>query len=347
MKRLLGIITIVFLVIIVLVAARLCVEKVEIDKVGVRSNLMTQSVEKDDLKPGFHWAIPTMHRIDVLDPTWQFLTLDNQKALRLRGADQYLTEIDISIIYRIKPGQAHRVITLIGMGETFKTRIEDVAKKLAWDVLAELNTEDFYNAHRRARQADKVRDEMNTALAQREWPMEVKSVLIRDVRFDQAFEDRLLEKQLLDQKKLLNVSLKTEQQELMKTQLIEKETEAMVIAIEQEREREIVNVRAETNAQIAEIHATSRLEAESMIAEAERYMREKTAEGELLKTQAQAEGDKAINEAYQGFGGQTYLVRKMLENIEFGEIEINTNKTNPFDVEQLLDMLGVGYQPEE
>ena len=31
----------------------------------------------------------------------------------------------------------------------------------------------------------------------------------------------------------------------------------------------------------------------------------------------------------------------MIDNIRFGEIEINTNQTNPFDVNQMLRMLGV------
>ena len=31
----------------------------------------------------------------------------------------------------------------------------------------------------------------------------------------------------------------------------------------------------------------------------------------------------------------------MVENIEIGDIEINTNRTNPFDVGRMLEMLGV------
>ena len=31
----------------------------------------------------------------------------------------------------------------------------------------------------------------------------------------------------------------------------------------------------------------------------------------------------------------------MIDAIEFGEIEVNTNKVNPFDVNQMLKMLGL------
>ncbi|MFC1601138.1 SPFH domain-containing protein [Candidatus Sumerlaeota bacterium] len=347
MKSLSRFLVFAVVVIIVLTISRFCVQKVAIDQVGVRTNQLRNAVEQKDLGPGFHWIIPGVHRLDLLDPTWHFLELSDKDSLKLRGADQYLTEIEITVVYRVRPGQAHRILIDIGMGDAFEDRIKNMAFKQAWDVLAELNTPEFYNAEKRAIQAEKVKTKMNDALVAAKWPLDIAAVLIRNIRFDETFEERLLKKQLLDQEKLLNVALTQYQEQLKETQLIERDTDYKVIAIGQELQREIVNLQAETKATIANIHATSRLEADTAIALADRYQREQVAKGELLKTQAQAEGDQAINKAYEGAGGQMYLVKKMIENIELGTIEINTNVTNPFDVEQLLNMLGVNYQLEE
>lgn len=344
MTKLLTKVGVVLIVIIVLAGLwRFCNTKVGIDQVGVRTNNISGKIDQEDMRPGFRLTIPGVHRLDILDPTWQFFKMEGSNALELVGADQYKTTMEVTIVYRIIPGEAHSVIVPMGDGSGFKRKMEVYSEKPVWEVLAKLNTSDFYNSEKRMQQADLVVVTLNELLEKENWPLEVAAVLIRNITFDPNFEARLLEKQLLDQEKLLNVAQENYENELKVTQLIERDTQYKVLAINQEQERTILNVQAGAQAEIDKLTADARLEAETALAEANRYMRQKQAEGELLKTEAQAEGDKAINEAYQGFGGQMYLVKKMIENIEIGDIEINTNKTNPFDVEQMLKMLGAEF----
>ena len=344
MTKLLIKVGVVLIAIIVLAGLwRLCNKKVGIDQVGVRTNNVTGEIVEKDMRPGFRLEIPGVHRLDILDPTWQFFKMEGSSSLELVGADQYKTTMEVTIVYRIIPGEACKVIVPMGVGDGFKRKMEIYAEKPVWEVLAKLNTSDFYNSEKRMRQADLVVTTLNELLKDENWPLEVSAVLIRNIAFDPNFEARLLEKQLLDQEKLLNVAQENYENELKVTQLIERDTQYLVLEVDQEKERKILNIQATAQAEIDNLNADANKEAETALAEANAFKRQKQAEGELLKTEAQAMGDKAINEAYQGFGGQMYLVKKMIENIEIGNIEINTNKTNPFDVEQMLKMLGAEF----
>jgi len=190
----------------------------------------------------------------------------------------------------------------------------------------------------------KARDLMNVEFENEH--LEVADVLIRDITYDQAFENLLLQKQKLDQEKLLFDSQRKLADEKKKTELIERETNNMAIRIEQEKQTAIVTLIAAADAAIAKMEADARRDAETLVAQAQSTARKKIAEGDLAKVRARAEGEKAINAAYQEPGGELYIAKQIVQNLQFGEIEINTNQTNPFDVAQMLRMIGVDVAGE-
>ncbi len=170
--------------------------------------------------------------------------------------------------------------------------------------------------------------------------IEAENLLIRRVVFDKRFEDKLIQKQLLGQQRLLAESQTAREEEQQTTQMIQKETDAKVRAIRENMNKEIMELKATTFKVIEQIKADAKLKVRELMADAQRYEREKIAEGDKLREIARAIGEKAVNEAYQGPGGKLLLSRKMIENITIGRIQINTNKTNPFDVNQFLQMVG-------
>ncbi|MCX7934814.1 MAG: SPFH domain-containing protein, partial [Planctomycetota bacterium] len=261
------------------------------------------------------------------------------EAFKPRTKDQYTTAMDITIYFRIRQNCAWRVLREIGpdpaaFHERFRQQAEGAMRK----VMGELYTEDLYNSDRRQEVVAKTLAELNESLASSH--LEAKDILIRWIVFDPNFEQKLLAKQLLEQQKLLARSQTQREMQKQKTEMIQRETEAMVLAIEKEKEREIAVKTAATEAAIAAIKADAAYEAKKLLAEAEKSKRQAIAEGEKLREVARAKGQKAINEALQGKGGQLFLSRQMVENLQIGRLEINTNQFNPFDLKQFLRLIG-------
>jgi len=327
---------------LVIAGASTFIEKVPIDRVGVKTLQLGGGVEQRDFAPGYVFVLPGMHKLELMDPTYQLLTQSGSSAVELRSSDGFRTEVDITIVYRLKPGMAHKAIARHGPGYKFREKLQTIAEKYVWEVMGELVTEDFYNSEKRTAQAEKARVLMQQQL-DAEF-IEVIDVLLRDIRYDQRFEQLLLSQQLLDQEKLLFDSQNLLARERTKTELIQRKTENMVIEIKETQLKAIRELVADTDAAIARIQADAERFAETAIAEASREARQAIAEGELARTRARADGDKAINAAYSQPGGELLLTRKMIENLSFGQVELNTTQTNPFDVEQLLRMLGLGLE---
>ncbi|MEZ6197301.1 MAG: SPFH domain-containing protein [Planctomycetota bacterium] len=318
------------------------IEKVPLDKIGVKVNLSGGTVQ-EDLEPGYYFVAPGQ-RLYHYDPTVQTFSMGGadgaQASLELTGKDQYKTRFDVTTVFRIQDGKAHRFADAIG---PLKAKMNDVvetkAERALWDALGRLDTQDFYNVEKREKARALAKEQLGRDLA--EVHIELIDILFRDINYDANLETILVQKQLFDQRKALNIEKAKLEAELEKTQSIERETEARVKVIEEEQTQEIANIEANTDARINEIEADAELQAQGNIAQAEKYRRTKISEGELARTQAKAKGEKAINEAYLGNGGQAYIAKQMVDAISFGEIEVNTNQMNPFDVSQLLAMLGL------
>jgi len=278
-----------------------------------------------------------------MDPTVQQLRMGSvntdMPALELVGKDQYTTRFDITVLYRISPGEAHELVKVVGRGiDEIREFVRSKSEKALWGALGNLNTQDFYNVDLREAARAAAKNVLGSEL--RKTHLELVDILIRSIEYDANLEKLLVKKQLLDQNKALNVEKTLLEAELEKTESIERETEAKVGVIGEEMVQEVENIKADTDASVAQIKADADFESEKVIAEADRARREKISQGDLAKTEAKAKGEKAVNEAYLGLGGQAYITRQMIDSLEFGEIEVNTNQVNPFDVDQLLKMLG-------
>jgi len=327
------------------------VEKVPLDRVGVKISLLGgQGATQHDYAPGFVFVAPFQHKLELVDPTYQILTWSPGHSpanppFQLRLNDGFQTIIDVSVIYRLQPGKAHLAILRHGPGDNYKKKVKVIAEKYVWDVMTELVTEDFFNTPKRLAQAEKARDRMNTEL-QTEF-VEVVDVLIRDIKYDEGFEELLRRKQKLDQERLLFASRKKLEDERKVTELIDRDTANQTMLIAENQAKEIRELVTTTESEISKIDADTGAAAQRLLADASSMARALKAEGELARTSARAEGERAVNEAYAQPGGSLYLARQTVENLTFGEVEINTSQTNPFDVGQLLRMLGVEADPAE
>ncbi len=329
---------IVGVIVVLIIVAATCTEIVPVDKIGVKSNQLGKGIIEKDVTPGLCLVIPGVHKLSLLDPTVQNINFSGRNAFPLTASDQFITLLDISIFYRIEKGYAWNVYQNIGGNSSIRQLFKDKAREAITRVMGQMKTEDFYNSEKRLESSKATIKELNEALKKSH--INAESLLIRKVEFQDKFENRLVAKQLLGQRQLLNKSKELRERERSKTQMIQRDTMFLIKQINEQMNRAIVNLKANNKATIAQITADADLKSKQLLAIADRIRREKIAEGEKLKLIAKAKGQKAVNEAYRSRGGKLLLTRKMVDNLEFGKIEINTNRMNPFDVNNFLNLLG-------
>jgi len=352
-------------VILFFVGLKTTCREVPLDRVGVKLNMIGgKGVVEKDFAPGYVFVMPGFQRLDLMDPTVQDFTMAATEAVRsersdllgmtrqqqltfrqgapvnLRTQDEFTVDLDITVLYRIRPDAAHLVLKEFGSMYGFQARtLEPQTRLVIWNVLGQLRSADFYNSALRTAQADRARAELNRRLAAHN--LEVLDVLIRNIKYQDEFEQKLLDLQLIDQRQRLAKDQEEVERAKEKTQLIEKATTASVIAIMAELEKERKTQIAATDMKIAQVTADASFLAQKMIAEADSYGRQRKALGELAKTSATAVGDKAVAAAYTGAGAELFLAKQLLEGLQIGDIEINTNDMNPFDVRRMLEMIGL------
>lgn len=330
-------------VLVAALALVLSVQKVPLDRVGVVTDNFGAGVQQIDREPGYHFIVPGVQTLSLWDPTIQVIHLEKMGAadtrVHIRGKDQYTTHLDMTVIYRIRRDaagktQAWAVARKLGSMEKLHEIAMRNSNKVIWEVMSDLSTEEFYDTDRRVDHSDRAWKVLDEAL--KEEGVEVLDVMVRKIDYDGNFEARLLEKQLLEQDQLLQSSLAKAEKEKQITEKIQKETEAMVKTISGEREKEVKTILAEKDKTLRQIEGDTNLYTTEVLSAVRRYMTERTAEGDLLVAKARAKGEEAINAAYLQSGGDFLLGKKMVENVDFGEIEINTNQWNPFDIQETL-----------
>ncbi len=203
-----------------LVLRGLAIDNIELGKVGVRRSNIGGVVEKD-LEPGWRLEIVGLHKIVELPGTYQFLDFTGGDALEIRTKDNNIVSLDISVPYRIAPGQAYEIVEAGNHVEdgTGGFRYQRLTRETTIGVLrehlADLQSSDFYDTDRRAKVANRTLELLNERLAPLH--VEANAILIRSVFFPPAYEQQLMQIQLNSQNKLLDGARKLvadKQQEL-------------------------------------------------------------------------------------------------------------------------------------
>jgi regulator of protease activity HflC (stomatin/prohibitin superfamily) len=195
--------------------------------VAVRQNNFS-GVSERDITPGFAMRLPGVHKIHVLPSRYSFLSYSSEAegaggSLQIRTRDNNIVLLDVSVPYRIIPGQAFEVVKAgnhIADGSgTFRYQrlAQETTVSVLREQLADLTSSEFYSTERRLEVADRALKMLNESLA----PLHVEAerVLIRAVTFRPEYEKQLQQIQLNEQNKLLDGArekVAKEQQELDK-----------------------------------------------------------------------------------------------------------------------------------
>lgn len=215
------------------------VTTVPLGYVGVRSSNMS-GVLQEDLGPGWHLDVPTLHRTTLLPSSYQFLDYidaESSEALLIRTRDNNNVRVDVTVPYRVIPGQGHKIMiegnhVHTGDGRyRFQRLAEDTTVSVLREELAVMTSADFYNTETRLTVATETLARLNESLEPLH--LEAETVLIRSVTFRPEYEEQLQAIQLNEQNKLLDGARErvAKQQQLLDN--YELETNAKVASLEQ------------------------------------------------------------------------------------------------------------------
>ena len=231
---------IICLTVVVLLIAPTCfISTVPLGTIGVRSSSFS-GVLATDLEPGWHVSVATVHNLTLLPSRYLFLDYgtDVGQGLQIRTRDNNNVFVDVTVPYRIKPGEAHQIMMA---GNHVRTnndayRFERLAAETTVSVLREdlanLASSDFYNTDKRLAVAADTLKVLNEELAPLH--LEAQAVLLRAVTFRPEYEVQLQAIQLNEQNKLLDGARQRVAQQQQELDNFELQTTALANARQQE-----------------------------------------------------------------------------------------------------------------
>lgn len=307
-------------------------------EVGVRtikfSLFGNQGVEDKYYAPGStYFFLPVINDWHTFDTKLQNMEMtyharqgdrSGRDDLLFKTIDGNDISLDVIIAYKIDPKKAPYILQNIADSDVaLKEKVvRTIARSKPRDIFGELTTEEFYEAAKREKQAQKAKASLQAILE----PMGIiiERVLTKDYRFNQKYQKAIEDKKVADQ-------------------LVARNKSAQHAALE-EYKRKLEEARGEVNKMVADadgeymkakIKVDAYYEKQALIAEA--------IEAEGI---AEAKSIMEMNKAMESSGGEALVKLKIAEALQGKQIVLlpvseggmNLKKT---DVNQLLDVMGI------
>ncbi|MHC5211599.1 MAG: SPFH domain-containing protein [Planctomycetota bacterium] len=354
-----GLILVVLLVIVLPLAFMFLFKRVRPMEIGVKRVLVGGvGVVEKDFDAGFHLGISGFHKWDFLPRGTHFLhfvagkgretaTTMWQETLQIRTVDQNVTDIDITVTYRIKEGEGYQIVE-DGYREAYKRRAMETVTDVLRAQLARLTSENLQDTDTRLKKAREIVPILNAELAPFHLEVENTSekeppaVLIRRVAFQSEYEQKLQEKQYLQQKANLDRALSLVAAEEQVTNSIERQIGAAEAKLTSEWDKKFQEEESRYEVLVAEIRAAARVYESQTKASAEADAVKLEAEGQLALDQARALRDRLRNQALTSRGGQIYLGLLAAENLTVPSVTLNSNDPRVplvLDLDELTNVL--------
>jgi regulator of protease activity HflC (stomatin/prohibitin superfamily) len=359
----------------VFLAAQFIFIKIELGQTGVRTQqyafLGEKGVVSEDFGPGWHRNLPLLDTWNVFDATVQTteFTTDQERQetnkiyrslslitrnyldttpvggpgqVELKSKDGYTVRLDVTVKYRIKPGEVHKLYQELGSQARYKGIVRDQVQQVIRGTFGTMRTEQFYDPEVRRLKVSETTKLLETELTANS--IELIQILIRDIGFDPAYERKILDKKLADQDVELNKSRALAEEKRGQTNRIGAETEAKVNVIQEELKADQRTIKAETDKQIAQLNADARLAAAKLKADANLYKAELQAKGTLLEKEASAEGERLKATALNTPGGANFVAYELVKQLNLGDITVSTQNNDFLDVESVIGKVGASAE---
>lgn len=232
--------------------------------------------------------------------------------------------LDVIIAYKIDPTMAPYILQNIADSDSGLREkvVRTIARSKPRDIFGELTTEEFYDAAKRDKQAQKAKESLQLILQ----PMGiiVERVLTKDYRFNEKYQKAIEDKKVADQ-------------------LVARNKSAQHAALE-EYKRKLEEARGDVNKMVAD--ANGEYEKAKIRVDAYYEKQELIAKAIMAEGIAEAKSILEMNKALESAGGEALVKLKIAEALQGKQIVLlpvseggmNLKKT---DINQLLEVMGV------
>lgn len=303
-----------------------CLVRIEPWEIGVRRSL-TGGVDSQDFSFGYNFSLPLFHSYYRLPRTLLYLDYNDesgaeQKSLEVRTSGNNVIFVDVTIPYRIKEGEAWKIVHE-GFMDTYRVKVQSTATGILRETVAEMTNLDIYHTDKRQQTADHILPKLNAALAQ--YHVVADRVVIRAIRFRPEYEQKLQDKQYFIVQGRLDEAMRKESIAIQETETFEKTIDKEVALKREEWNEKIEKLRTQYELEIAAIEAEAVQYDRKQRSEADAAYSTAEAEGDLAEAKAEALGEKLKSAALASKAGQTYSAITAAENFKLGKIELNSN----------------------
>ena len=336
------------------------IEKINPGEIGVKQSLWgSGGIHGEDFEPGFHVGVIGIHKWHRLDRRTHFLTFSatdvvqsgrgmfevgalnsqGRPPLDIRTKDNNTAALDITMTYRIIPDEANQLVAE-GLQNSYRDRVVSTVQSVLREELAQLTPEDFVDTAIRLQRAEITLPKLEAAL--KKFHIVPDLLLIRAVRFPDAYEQKLQDRQLKQQLTLLEKSKQAVEEALAKTGTIEKETEADVKELVATWDKQLQDALSTNEVKVAEVLGAAGEYDFRTRAEADAGYEILVAEGNLAVAMAEALRDELRNAALDTAGGRILQARDAAENLNFTSVTLNSNDPSIpsiIDIDALVDIL--------
>jgi len=339
---------VVALMVVAILGGSLLFERVPPATIGVKQNLLGGGVVEHDYPMGFHLGVAGVHRWTRLDARTHFLNYSeageddgeqNRPALEIRTKDNNSAFFDVTVTYRIKPGEGHRIV-MAGNQLKYRMQADTAITAVLRAELAQLSSEEVYDTDTRLALVERAMPKLVEAMS--EYHLEPGRFLIRAVNFPAQYEEKLLRKQLTYQQKLLAVAKTSVNVKRAETEGYSTESGAMVKKKTAEWDLKLETARAQNTVEVATILAEAEKYAVELQAETDADYETAIAEGQLAIEKAEALRNELRNQALDTVGGRIYLAQQAAENLQFESVTLNSNDPavpSILDIDALVELL--------
>jgi len=304
--------------------------------IGVKQSQWGGSgIVQADFPTGFHIGISGYHKWHFLPATTHFLhyttdpgsrgrsDTDNfEKPLEIRAADGNVVTYEVSVTYKIIAGEAWEIVDE-GLKIQYQDRVKSKVTAILRDQLSKLTSESLQLTDARLSLVDSVLPIMNQDLL--EFHCKAESILIRRLRFQPEYEEKLQDKQFLRQKALLDQAQTKVAEEEKTVNLYDSKIVAAEKALTQGWDKKVQEKKSEYDVLIATIRADANVYAAEMKAEgdAEKVIAEAT--GQLALEMAEALRNELRTLALNSEGGRILLALQAAENLNIPSVILNSD----------------------
>lgn len=331
-------------------------ERIEPGVIGVKQNMWGEAgVIPEDHMAGYHWGVAGVHRWHRLDRRTHFLTFAKsdlqlgksrqhsnsieEGTLDIRTRDNNPVEVDVTVTYKIIPGEAHQIVAK-GLKGMYMERVSSVVRGVLREELARLNPADFVNTDTRYQLSQEILPLLEQELAA--FHVRPESLLIRSFAFMDTYEAKLQETQLTQQYTELAKSKRLVEDAMRATGKIEKETEAMAKELRADWDKRIQEATSNNEVKVAGILAEAEIYSNRVVPAADARYQTLLAEGQLAVDRAEALRDELRNAALDTQGGRILQARNAAENLRVESVTLNSNDPavpSIIDIDELTDLL--------